>query len=354
MESLKFFTIGDLRHWIDTGEPAEGLSEAVITKTRAFSFVHNPYVTDDMPVVSALYVEGELAAFTAAFPERLQKPACYTHWFNSLYVAPKYEGRGYGLFVLGSLMECYENDPVFDLDAVDTSVEILSYLGLTSNSFTNHLFRNKSINKKSIKGKMAFIANGIKTYFDSHESISHLKQKIARASYQLRYSNFVDKEAYDFIVAHSKDNVFLRSQETLNWMLRYPFVNEAPVLSRTPKDNLFSSDKQFQRYYVVKVYEKEWLIGFYILCNSSTQLTLEYLYFEDDFENQVQLSVLENIIKINNDRFSTTNGNLAKMIQDNHLYSIYKPCNTSFCYSLKNDEFKKQSIQGGDGDMFLN
>lgn len=354
MESLKLYTIGDLKHWIDTDEPAEGLSEAVITKTRAYSFIHNPYVTDDMPVVSTLFVDGELAAFTAAFPERLQKPDCLTHWFNSLYVSPKYEGRGYGLFVLGSLMECYENDPIFDLDAVDTSVEILSYLGLKSDSFTSYSFRQKSIKKNSFKGWLAGSINDIRTFCSRHKLIADLKKEFANAHYSLRYSNFIDKEAYDFISSHSENDAFLRKRETLNWMLRYPFVNEAPVISKTPKDNLFSSDKFFQHYYVVKVYEKDQITGVYILCNSSTQLTLEYLYYDADYKNQVLLSLLENVVKINNARFSTTDEEVAELVRNYHLYSIYKPCKTSFCYSLNSDTFANKYIQGGDGDMFLN
>lgn len=354
MESLKFYTIGDLKRWIDTDEPVEGLSEAVITKTRAYSFVHNPYVSDDMPVVSALFVDGELAAFTAAFPERLQKPDCLTHWFNSLYVSPKYEGRGYGLFVLGSLMECYENDPIFDLDAVDTSVEILSYLGLKSDTFTSYLFRQKSIKKNSFRGWVAGSINDIRTFCCGHKSIDSLKKEFAKAHYHLRYSNFIDKESYDFISSHSENDAFLRRRETLNWMLRYPFVNEAPVLFRIPKDNLFSSDKIFQHYYVVKVYENNQIAGVYILCDSSTQLTLEYLYYDAGNKNQVLLSVLENVVKINNARFSTTDEEVAKLVQNYRLYSVYKPCETSFCYSLNSDIFANKCIQGGDGDMFLN
>ena len=54
MEKLCLFTIADLKDWILKGKPKEGLSERIITPTRAYSFINNPYVTDDMPVVSAL------------------------------------------------------------------------------------------------------------------------------------------------------------------------------------------------------------------------------------------------------------------------------------------------------------
>ena len=61
MEKLRLYTIRDLKDWLFNDKPKEGLSEAIITTTRAYSFIHNPYVTDDMPVVSALFVGEELA-----------------------------------------------------------------------------------------------------------------------------------------------------------------------------------------------------------------------------------------------------------------------------------------------------
>lgn len=354
MEKLCLFTIADLKDWILDGKPKEGLSERIITPTRAFSFINNPYVTDDMPVVSALYVGNELAAYTAAFPERLVEPDCMTHWFNSLYVSPSFEGKGYGLFVLGSLMECYGDDPIFDLDAVPTSVEILSYLGLQAGSFSQYIFRNKSINRNSIKGELAYAYDRYSRFRNSHKAIVSLKKRILTTPYTIQYDRFIDKESYDFMERHAHGDAFLRRRESLNWMLMTPFVHEAPILDRVKDDILFSSSKEWQHYYVVKVFVQNEMVGVYIMCDSSTRLSLLQFYYDTDWEEEVLLSVAEHILKFGNASFSTTNTVVAEFVKQNKVYALCKETVTSICYPPVFESLCERSVQGGDGDMFLN
>ena len=350
MEKLCIYTIADLKEWILNGKPKEGLSEKIITTTRAFSFINNPFVTDDMPVVSALYVGDELAAYTAAFPERLLEPDCMTHWFNSLYVSPSFEGKGYGLFVLGSLMECYGDDPIFDLDAVPTSVEILSYLGLQSGSFKQYVFRNKNINRNSLKGKLAYVYDR----YSRFREIVSLKRRIQATPYTIQYDRFVDNEAFEFIKQHAYGDAFLRSRESLNWMLTNPFVHEAPLLGRVKNVILFSSSKEWQHYYVVKVYLQKELVGVYILCNSSSRLSLLQLYYESRVKEEVLLSITDHILKIANSHFSTTNPVVADFVKKNKVYTFCNETVTSICYPKPFESVCERAIQGGDGDMFLN
>ena len=39
MEELKLYSVGDLKAWIERGETHTGLSERIITKTRAHSII---------------------------------------------------------------------------------------------------------------------------------------------------------------------------------------------------------------------------------------------------------------------------------------------------------------------------
>ena len=354
MEKICLFTIADLKDWILRGILKEGLSEKIITTTRAYAFLNNPYASDDMSVVSALYVDDELAAYTAAFPERLRKPDCMTHWFNSLYVSPKYEGKGYGLIVIGSLMDCYGDDPIFDLDAVPTSVEILSYLGLQSKTFNQYDFRDKSIHRDSLKGKLAYAYEECRSIFLGHKVQNALRKRIISASYTIKYDRFIDKETYSFIERHAEGDAFLRNMESLNWMLSHPFVHEAPLLTRIADDILFSSSKERHRYYVVKVYALSELAGTYILSDSTTKLSLLQLYYDSQWQDAILLSIAEHILKLGHVRFSTTNPIVADFVKKYRLYAITHSTATSICYPEEYESICYESIQGGDGDMFLN
>ena len=353
MEELRLYTVKDLKDWIEEGKPKEGLSEAVITPTRAYSFINNPYVTDDMPVVSALFYGEELAAFTAAFPERLARPDCMTHWINSLYVSPKYEGKGYALFVLGSLLECYEGNPVFDLDAMGTSVEILKYLGMEAKTFTRFSFREKAISCISLKGRVANVLENQRREKRLHHVEKRLQEGLQGVKYRLSYENFIDTETCDFIVTHSQRDLFLRQRESMNWMLHYPFVHEAPVAEKVQGKNLFSSSKKSQRYYVVKFYVTDGLVAVYIFRDSSTALSLDYLYYDAGFERVVFLSIIEHILRLGNHRFTTTNPKLAEMIRNWSIFPVYSEEHPSLCYPKTYDKEALLNIQGGDGDMFL-
>lgn len=354
MEELKLFTLSDLKDWILLGKRVDGLTEEVITTTRAYAFVNNPFVEDDLPVVATLYVDHELAAYTAAFPEVLVQPEVKTHWFNSLYVSPKFEGKGYGLFVIGSLMESYGDDPVFDLDAVPTSVEILSYLGLQTGTFPQYDFRNKSFRRNSLKGTLAGTLDTILRFWRTRKTLNALRKRIQTSSYTLKYDTFVDEDAFDFMRRHAAGDSFLRSRAALNWMLRTPFVHESPLVHRVKNNILFASTKERQRYYVVKVFTQGVLVGVYIFCDSSSKLSLMYLYYDFQHEEDVMLSIAEHILYFKNARFSTTHSGVADFVSRYKLYPLSKTIPTSICYSRGYESVHDKEIQGGDGDMFLN
>lgn len=354
MEELKLFTLSDLKDWILSGKRVDGLTEEVITTTRAYAFVNNPFVEDGLPVVATLYVDHELAAYTAAFPEVLVQPKVKTHWFNSLYVSPKFEGKGYGLFVIGSLMESYGDDPVFDLDAVPTSVEILSYLGLQGGTFPQYDFRNKSFRRNSLKGKLAGTLDSVLRFWRTRKTLNALRKRIQTSSYTLKYDTFVDEEAFNFMKRHAAGDLFIRSRDALNWMLRTPFVHEAPLVHRVKSNILFTSAKEWQRYYVVKVFVRNELVGVYILCDSSSKLSLMYLYDDSERKEDVMLSIAEHILHFKNPRFSTTHSGVADFVSKYKLYPLSKTIPTSICYPKGYESVLDKAIQGGDGDMFLN
>ena len=76
MPEVKIYTVNDLRVWLTNNHPAKGLSERVIAPTRAWAIIHNPYVKEKDAIVAAIFEDGELAAYTASFPDMLDG-GCY-------------------------------------------------------------------------------------------------------------------------------------------------------------------------------------------------------------------------------------------------------------------------------------
>ena len=112
MPELKLYTVAQLRDWLEQNHPADGLSEQIIAPSRAWAIIHNPYVKDDDPVLAAIFENGEMAAFTAAFPEMIGEKRYW--WFTSLWCDPKHQGKGCGVIVIGSLAEVYSEECILD------------------------------------------------------------------------------------------------------------------------------------------------------------------------------------------------------------------------------------------------
>ena len=72
MPELKLYTTAQLREWVLHNKAVDGLSEKIISRTRAYALINNPYVKEEDPVLAAIFVNGENAAYVTAFPELIE------------------------------------------------------------------------------------------------------------------------------------------------------------------------------------------------------------------------------------------------------------------------------------------
>lgn len=348
---MLYYTAKQIRSWLVGGEAAKGLSEAVIAPQRAWAIVRNPFVTDDMELVSALFVDGELAAYTACFPdliERSEKKLIF--WCTTLFCKPEFRGRGYGMFVLGHLMEAHEG-LLFDVDAVDETNEGLKYLGMQVDFFDQYILRfAKSIRGNGLKASLAKGWEFFAARQRASEAQKVYKQCIAPA-YTLSYSRHIDEPTYDFIAAHSKGDVFLRSRETLNWILSEPFLLSAPVSEKLGPRNNFASEVPAFGFYCVTVRVKGEIVGVYILRSSVQELSVKYLYYEEDFQQEVFSSIAAHLIRLSLPEFATNDAALAAFIDSLGLHVSSRIIQRSFAHPADFAFDGTAHIQAGDGDM---
>ena len=342
---LELFTVRQVRDWLEHGVTERGLSEKLIARTRAWAIVNNPYATDDLNIVSAIFVNDEVAAYTYLFPDELNGQRIY--WNTTLYCAPKYEGRAYAAIVMGQFCELY-GEHYFDLDAVKESVENLKFVGLQVDYVDQYVLTNKSIRTDSIRGKLAALMQRVQIACRSREK--QLKAEIAKANYRLEYVNYIDDETYTFIKEHAKDNLFLRSQKMLNWILTYPFMQESPLAYRVAQYTKFSSTRRAFRYHAVRVSVDKRLVGFYILNESKEVLYLNYFYYDNDFAETVYLSIVEHVLQFRAPKFFTADKVCADYIAQYKLYPKRETFHKSFSHPQSFVYDPTKFIQAGDGD----
>ena len=237
---LLTYTVADLKDWLIHNHPKEGLSSMVIAPTRAFAIINNPFVSGEMKVVSAIFVDNKIVAFTAAFPEILENPnGRLAWWFTTLWCDHAYEGRGFGLVVVGTLVEEYGIENCFDADGAQEKVSIMQMLGLETGYHRKYVFSEKVIHRESLKGKLAWCLNRVKKVCH-YPHILRCQKSLKHYNYSLVYQQYLDEESYSFMKKHSNSDMFFRKLETFNWILRYPFLQTAPLKEKDLGENRFS------------------------------------------------------------------------------------------------------------------
>lgn len=345
MPDLKLYTAYDLREWIENGHAAEGLSERIIAPHRAYAIIHNPYVKDDDPVVAAIYADGENVAYTTAFPEMIEGKRYW--WFSTLWCDPKYRGNGYGLIVIGSLVEVYGAEYCLDRWGANEVAEIFAYFG-HKNTYTHRYALGSKIDKRTSKGKLvAFVRAAQKCL---HRLIERSPK---REEYTLRYIPYIDECTYAFIREHRGDNFMLRTQETLNWMLHYPFSYSAPLAERIDKTlPIFKAETSHTELFAIQVWNKDELIGFYMMKRNADVLHILYLYYEEARKNKVFASIRDHVKRMKIEQCVTEHKPLAEYLKKEIYFPKHSVHKISFSVPEGMELPQEGTVQYGDGDCF--
>ena len=351
---IKIFTAKELRTWLYYNKPAEGLSESVITSARAAAIIHNPYIQDNEPVAAAVFdskagtTPGEPAAFTAAFPDKIGDKTY--HWFSTLWCHPAHQGKGYGLLAVGNLCEQFGADSCLDMWGAPETVGIFQFLGHNTTSFPEYRFEPKHIKRGNLKGEAAYMLNNL------HHLTRTLKKQHAPTTtpdnYTLKYVNHIDDDTYRFIRQHGGNDLFPRTQEMLNWILTQHFKHRTPIMDITPQTNPF--DDRDSRYWMggVCVLREEQTVGFYILRNADSELSVKYLYYIPSHSDSVFLSIARHMDVLGNPSFSTRDRQLAEYISSLNRFDKETVIDVSFSYPNSFILPDTAVSQGGDGDGF--
>lgn len=345
---LKLYTAAQLKGWLLHNTTIDGLSEVLIDKVRAYALVTNPYVSDDMSLVSALFVDGKVAAYTYVFPDRMEKPHGRTiFWNTTLYVNPRYEGRGYAYCVIAAICELYGDD-YFDLDAAEASVENLKYSGLTVTYRPQYILRQKATGSGSGKAALAQAWNGLCGRIRSHEK--ELRKQIAGSEYKIQYVNYVDDETYAFVSSHAEGDLLLRSQESMNWVLQHHFMIESPLRRRVRRRCKFASALPTFRMYAFVVRQQERMVGFVVLRATRDEWAVKYLYYDESADEVVFMAVAEHLLEERRPLFSTADKRLYDYVAQYRMYACEEIYNRSFAYPKNFNYDANLNIQSGEGD----
>ena len=350
---IRIYTIQDLANWLVEGKE-NGLSEAVIAKPRAWAFVNNPYASPSTPALAVLFEDDIMKGYTAVFPDRLKGIVPTNYWGTTFFVDESIRGKGYGAQILSALQD--ELDGIYSSTrTIPSSTAIIKKLGAEETWFPEYWIKLQKNNP--LKGKYALFKQALNhlyaVLFQKRKKLFHWCDSF---HYQVEYCSFIDDETYSFIQIHQGQDLFLRSKEMLNWMLRFPFLQNAVLDQRMRADlNFFSCNKSDFRQYAVRVLDETGKqVGFYMYKYSDGELNLLYLYYTNDSKEMVMTSFYYHLLKMGTVRLRTTHRELVSFIKKNSLPIISMiETRLNLCAPKSLIVPEGATIQGGDGDMFV-
>lgn len=344
------YTAKDVRAWLYEGVE-NGLSERVIAKVRANAILQNPYLEEDTLVAVAAKDGDRVVGFTAMFPDRLTRPDVTLSVATTLWADPDYSGDFISMYLTKALLD----NPLGNLvgtDAAPASVLVDKLLGLKATMYSKRRYElNRVIRVRTFRNIGSLVLEPFRQYRRS----ARVKRMLTMLpkEWRVEYMDFVDKEEYDFILAHNDGDMLCRTQDMLNWVIRNPFRVLAPLASQLSSVHPFNSYSEHFATHLVKCRVGDDLVGLYMFAERGQNDVVLLLYTDDVHREQVYASLLQHILlsKPNNlwSQYPQLNEFIDRVGIAFHGYDV----RYSFTRPKDLPVDEKKQLQGLDGDMFV-
>jgi len=343
------YNASDVRAWLFEGED-NGLSEAVIAKIRANALLHNPYVKDNTLLVVSATDGDNVIGYTAMFPDKLANPDVTLSVATTLWVNPAYAGEFVSMYLTKFLLE----NPIGNLigtDAAPASVLVDKLLGMRADMYVKKRYEiNRTIRIKSLRSLGSFLLEP----WRQCRRAKNVKKMLATIpeDWKLEYIDFVDKEAYDFILSHNSNDMMTRTRDMLNWIIRNPFRIEAPLRVQYHSSNIFPAYITHFETRVVKCFKGEEMVGLYMFAERGANTVVLLLYHDVEYKKQVYASLLQQVLLSKPSQLWSQYPELNQYIDRSGIAFHGYDVKYSFTRPKELTVDSGKQMQGLDGDMF--
>lgn len=350
MIEYKTYTVSEIRQWLDKG-CFDNILDNAISRTRANALMHCPCVKeDDVLVVSAM--DGDkVVGYTAIFPEKLERPDIWIATGTTLWVNPNYADDFVGYNLVKRLWEAYPNCAVIGSDVVSAAAVIDKLLGAAILKYERKAFVfRRAIEVHSLRN----VASVLLEPFRKHRQNKAIKHVIASipSNIHIRVCETLDARTYEFIKGHSTNDTFLRSREVLNWILRYPFSVENPLIARMENGMAFPDQAIKYRNHLVQVYENDVLTGVVLLAERQNDMHVKMLYADDVHQEIVYAMIVEAMQHSDAQCLHSIYPQLNAYLEAHHVALRTNKTELLFTYPKTLKSLVPFVLQGADGDMF--
>lgn len=345
--TYNLFTISQLSESL-LHSVVNGVTDSMIACEKAWALLNNPCAKDDDIVISVVLNNEKVIGYTAIFAEDLRKPffGQRFYWGTTQWLEPEYRGKGISAKMMLIMKEAI-NHRYLGLDSSIASCKLDQKQGYKIVYYPRYFFQ-----WKTTKSTWFSLVKERYVQCMNRKSMKLLLQY----DYTNRYIPTIDGKTYDFICSHSQGDLFLRSQEMLNWVLHYPFLCaiEHDVHAEKEKCEFGSYVDEFEMN-AIQVYVENQLRGVYIYSIVDGIFKVLYLYYDKQYSEQVFASLAVKAMQRSVIQFRTFNRALYDFmgrIGIKNMNSRYTIDQISLTLPPDVEVDQSLAIQGGDGDMF--
>lgn len=338
-----------------------------ISKHRLFAHYKNPIIEDDDIVLLLAYLNNELVGYMGLYMDRvtIENRTEKIGWLSTWWVHPKTKGTGIGREILNTMY--IENKGQIGISQFTPSAKRV----YDKSGYFTLLKESKGI-KAVLRSNLQFV---IPTVFPKTKKLTWLLlqmdhffnffinlklqfQKLLLSkklkNITLEYVNTIDDDTLRCINKFNTHDISNKGKDFFEWLKAYNWVQKAPLLNLTNKNNYEFSiyDQEFE-YSLLKIIKEQECIGFVVLQKRNYVCKVLFTYFDPlKYAEDVSTIIKLQAITQNTREIICYDESICSNLKKSwlFLYTTKKIKQSIISKAFNATDFEKIRVNFGDGD----
>jgi hypothetical protein len=138
----------------------------------------------------------------------------------------------------------------------------------------------------------------------------------------------------------------------LNWILRYPFSVENPLMARAEKSMQFSDQIAKFRNQFMQIYTDDTLAGVVLFAERNSAMHVKMLYTDDAHQEAIFALIVEAMLHSGAEQLYSLYPQLNAYLESHHVALRANKAELLFTYPKSLKSLTPFFLHGADGDMF--
>jgi ribosomal protein S18 acetylase RimI-like enzyme len=338
------------------------LNKIPISIQRAISQINNPYCSSEDILLWAAYENASLIGYIGVLPDtiELKNSKNKIYWVSCFWVSEAYRNENLASQLFFLLIKQYKSQLFISnfLFSLENTYQGLGIFQPTQYNFGRTFYINFCFSD-ILQARFPELIPVMPFYLIAEKLLNLiLKTRRIFNINKKKYLNIIenkelDEELWSFLNTFSlTSESVVRSVEHFRWILNFPWVLTGKPDKESGRYYFTSKSEQFE-YKLLKLYDSQKLAGFVLLKIRDKNLTVSYLYSDNDHIESIVYYLLKLSFTENINTITTFDQRLSKKLKKKRQKFIFiKNIKRPYIFP-KNYEIESSIFQDGDGDLIF-